>query len=193
MRIILTKHGETEEHLAGILQGHLPGTLTEKGLEQAMHLAHRLKDEPIDYIYSSDLARTADTTQKIVEAKPSVPVTYTERLREINFGSNAGKLKVDVGWSTENPILADDGETWEQLYTRIQKFFHEKKEEHKSDTVLFVAHDDVIKLLMKEITGRSYEDVVGTLEQHDTAVHVLDVNDDGTYVAHTLNCAKHVA
>ena len=39
MRLILTRHGETEENATGIRQGHLPGKLSEKGIEQAKKLA----------------------------------------------------------------------------------------------------------------------------------------------------------
>ena len=35
MRIILVRHGETDENAAGIIQGHLPGTLSVRGREQA--------------------------------------------------------------------------------------------------------------------------------------------------------------
>ena len=34
MNLYIIRHGETEENKQMILQGHLPGTLTEKGKEQ---------------------------------------------------------------------------------------------------------------------------------------------------------------
>ena len=40
--IYLVRHGQTEENLAGVLQGHLPGRLTEKGKEQACGLIPQL-------------------------------------------------------------------------------------------------------------------------------------------------------
>ena len=48
MRLILTRHGETEENVADIIQGHLPGKLSEKGIAQVKKVAKRLKDEKID-------------------------------------------------------------------------------------------------------------------------------------------------
>ncbi len=33
MRLIIVRHGETEENLNEIIQGHLSGKLTEKGIE----------------------------------------------------------------------------------------------------------------------------------------------------------------
>ena len=61
MKLIIVRHGETIENQAKILQGHLPGTLSNKGIEQAKTIALNLKQEKIAAIYSSDLARAADT------------------------------------------------------------------------------------------------------------------------------------
>jgi len=83
MKIILTRHGRTVENDAGILQGHLPGKLNEKGIIQAQKVAIRLQDEHIDYMYSSDLDRAADTTREILKYHPDVPVEFIQELREI--------------------------------------------------------------------------------------------------------------
>jgi len=82
MRIILTRHGQTEENLQGILQGHLQGKLSQLGKEQARKLALRLKDEKIDYIYSSDLARAADTAKEIAKYHPDTPIKFVKDMRE---------------------------------------------------------------------------------------------------------------
>ena len=34
MTLYIVRHGQTEENLKRILQGHMPGTLTEKGKEE---------------------------------------------------------------------------------------------------------------------------------------------------------------
>lgn len=86
MKIILTRHGRTEENDAGILQGHLPGTLSENGWNQARKVAERLKSETIDYAYSSDLARSANTAKEIMKYHPETPMEFTEELRETFLG-----------------------------------------------------------------------------------------------------------
>ena len=45
MRLIITRHGETEENIKGIHQGHMPGILSKLGIEQAKKLALRLKND----------------------------------------------------------------------------------------------------------------------------------------------------
>jgi broad specificity phosphatase PhoE len=86
MKIILTRHGRTVENDAGILQGHLPGTLNDTGKEQARKLAERLSWERIDRAYSSDLARAADTANTIMAFHPDTPLEFTEELREASLG-----------------------------------------------------------------------------------------------------------
>ena len=66
MRIILTRHGETEENKKGIMQGHMPGNLSVEGINQAKKLGLRLKDENVSAVYSSDLKRAVDTTNIIL-------------------------------------------------------------------------------------------------------------------------------
>ena len=39
MKLILTRHGETEENIKGIVQGHMPGRLSATGKDQAKRLA----------------------------------------------------------------------------------------------------------------------------------------------------------
>ena len=44
MKIYIVRHGQTEENLQRILQGHMPGTLTEQGKEQVAIMGHKISD-----------------------------------------------------------------------------------------------------------------------------------------------------
>ena len=48
--LYLARHGQTEENLSRIFQGHLPGHLTEEGKRQAVALGESLKDIALDAI-----------------------------------------------------------------------------------------------------------------------------------------------
>lgn len=78
MKLIITRHGETEENKAGIIQGYLPGHLSKTGIEQAKKVVLRLKDEKIDFIYSSDLDRAANTAKEIAKFHPDVPIEFVK-------------------------------------------------------------------------------------------------------------------
>lgn len=64
--IYLARHGQTEENISRIFQGHLPGHLTEEGKQQAVELGNRLRDIPLDAVLSSDLQRVVDTVRLAV-------------------------------------------------------------------------------------------------------------------------------
>ena len=54
IEVYLARHGQTEENISQIFQGHLPGRLTEEGKRQAVELGEKLKDIELDAIVSSD-------------------------------------------------------------------------------------------------------------------------------------------
>ena len=58
--LYLARHGETQENVAQILQGHMPGHLTPQGREQAANLRDQLVKSGIhfDVLLYSDLRRT---------------------------------------------------------------------------------------------------------------------------------------
>ena len=48
LTLYLVRHGETEENVKGILQGHLQGHLTAKGINEAQALARKIENVDID-------------------------------------------------------------------------------------------------------------------------------------------------
>ena len=188
MRIILTRHGETEENIKGIMQGHLPGKLTEKGIEQAKRLALRLKDEKIDAIYSSDLARAADTTKEIAKFHPNIKVEFTEKLRERDHGSFTGKTAAEV----KGKEYPDDAENSEALQKRAKEVVDSVYEKYKDSTVIFVTHGAMSKAIMSVIRGEP-ADFIRTMEKmKNTSVSIFEIHEDRSHKIHCLNCVKHL-
>ncbi|MDE1833653.1 MAG: histidine phosphatase family protein, partial [Candidatus Micrarchaeota archaeon] len=93
VRIIAVRHGETVENARGIVGGHIPGRLNARGIAQAREAAEKLSRRRIDAIYSSDLARAADTADIIAKRHPRLKVVYVRALREKNLGELQGKPK----------------------------------------------------------------------------------------------------
>lgn len=95
MKIILTRHGETEENKRDIIAGWKPGKLSAKGKRQVGALAMQLRDTPIDIILSSDLKRCKDTVA-ILNKYHHAPVRYLKSLRELGSGIFDGKPGADM-------------------------------------------------------------------------------------------------
>ena len=72
--VYLARHGQTEENLSRIFQGHLPGTLTEEGKQQAVELGQTLREIPLDAVVSSDLQRVVDTESHARSGRPAPAV-----------------------------------------------------------------------------------------------------------------------
>lgn len=66
-RIILLRHGVTQENQAGVIQGQMDGHLTEQGREQARAAGRHLSQQRIDRAVTSDLARTRDTLLEVLK------------------------------------------------------------------------------------------------------------------------------
>jgi len=196
MRLIITRHGETEENKKRIFQGHLPGKLSKLGIEQAKKLAFRLKDEKIDVIYSSDLARASDTAKEIAKYHKNVPIFFVKELREKDFGDFTGK-----GWDQisnfDELIDSDDGsngvETKKSIRMRVRKLFDFVFGEYKKSNVLFVAHDGTNKILMKMIFKESNIPSENLKCQSNTAVNIFKIEEDKNHKIHVLNCIKHLS
>ena len=196
MKLIITRHGETEENKVGIMQGQLPGKLSATGINQAKKVASRLKDERIDFIFSSDLARASDTAKEIAKFHPNTPIEFVEDLRERNLGEFQGKKKSDFGWDAKDYkatyIQPKEGETMEELYNRAESFLHKIISKHHNDTVLFVGHNGINKALITVITGKKHEDIRGIDNQHNTSVNVFEIDEDKNHKILCFNCIKHL-
>jgi len=196
MKLIITRHGETIENQKEIIQGHMPGKLSEKGMGEAKKVALRLKDEKIDYIYSSDLARAADTAKEIAKFHPKVPIEFVKELRERKLGELEGKCKKDVGlvgdkWSIVN-IHSEGIESGEEMFNRAKRFLDKTIKKHHKGTVLFVCHGGIKKALVCAITGKKSEDMPLTQNFKNTSVSIFEIDKKGDHKIYVLNCIKHL-
>ena len=196
MKIILTRHGQTEENKAGILQGHLPGKLSEEGIAQAKKVAQRLKNEHVDYIFSSDLARAADTAKEIAKLKPGTPIEFVEELRERHLGEFQGKRKPDIGWEKENfkEIFAGPkgGENMDQLFTRAERFLQKILKKHPQSSVLFVGHNGINKALIAAITKKNASSIMDMESLKNTSVCIFEIDGNKNHKTLLFNCTKHL-
>lgn len=161
MRIILTRHGETEENKLGISQGHLPGKLSELGISQAKILGEKLKDENVAVIYTSDLARCTETAKEIFRHHPESKLILDKRIRERSHGVFEGKKVGRQDWeSLDGDIYTNKpqgGENFEELWVRVQNFFNEIKMKHSDETIVIVGHGGSMCILQGIIENKDLQ------------------------------------
>ncbi len=196
MRLILTRHGETIENKAGILQGHIDGTLSEEGILQAQALAERLKNEKLDKIYSSDLGRAAATTQIIDRYHPDTPVEYTQSLRERYFGEFQGMKRKDCGWDKNDPHATcpepETGESFRDVYLRAAETIKSLSSRHKSDNILLVTHGFIGKIMTAIITGVPPSGINAADSLKNTSVSIFESDAHGNLKTVILDSVEHL-
>jgi len=196
MKIILTRHGETEENKEGVLQGWLPGHLSAEGKKQARLLAERLKDTKIDCIYTSDLRRCAETAKAIAKYHPDARFVKEKALRERGLGEFEGKKTGETDWEAlPGDLLTNKpagGESYGEVYNRIKKFYKKLVDKHTKDTLLVVGHGGSICLLEGIIYGKNLEESMKLEKLKNTAISEFDIDNKGNYKIICRNCEKHL-
>ena len=141
MTIYIVRHGETEENLQSTLQGHMPGTLTEKGKAQVRATAQQLAKEGVRFtrIVTSDLKRAMDSALFIAD-ELHIPIIPMEILRERDWGKFTGMTIAEASKSyrINGKWLFPEGmaETEEGIYERANKALAELQELYADETLL---------------------------------------------------------
>ena len=159
--LLLTRHGETIENQRYVLQGQLPGTLSPLGKEQAVVLAEQLKQEPLDVIVCSDLARSYDTA-KVVAGYHGKQPQPTPLLREMDWGIYTGETLADVDWEHLPPSV----ESVDELYHRVK---------YAGKCILAVGHGAFNRAILTYLNGGKPADMVDLPIMENTSVIRLSI------------------
>lgn len=160
-KLLLVRHGKTEGE-ENRYYGHIDIGLSQEGAEQAEMLRDRLALQNLNVAYSSDLKRAFDTADIIVGAH-KLEVMPRSDLRELDFGELAGMTFNEIQeryhaaaklLSGQNPNMrAPGGESLKQMGIRIKRFVAEVEKQPRKRTVLVVAHDGSLKVLLCTLLG----------------------------------------
>lgn len=153
-RIYLYRHGETEENRRHILQGLMPGTLTEEGKQQIERSVDSLKELAFDLILCSDLKRCQDTAA-IINSQLHLQVINTPLLRERDWGSATGMVVDGV----TKIVIPSDAETVDNMKKRAKLFLDYVKAAFPGKTVLAVSHGLFCRCIQAVFRGVEIADV----------------------------------
>jgi probable phosphoglycerate mutase len=198
MRLILVRHGETEENKAGIIQGWLPGKLTSLGIKQAQQLAKRLKWLRINVTYSSDLARCVDTAKEILKFHQKTKLFLDKRVRERNLGEFQGRRINKSDWEALPDIgnkyfrVPKGGESFEDMKRRVNRFLKEAIKKHSQKTVLVVTHGGTLIAFRSLLEKRDLQDLIEEKVNKNTSLSEYNLNSKGEVKILRLNCDKHL-
>ena len=130
------RHAESTDNARHFFSGWSDPDLTEKGLLQAQQTANQLKDEWIDYAFTSHLKRARKTLEIVLSYHPGVPVFIDDRLIERCYGLLQGKNKLQLAkerpeWTKKvrrgYEIVPSAGESLQMVVYRTMSFLEELK------------------------------------------------------------------
>lgn len=161
-RLYLLRHGETEENVRHILQGHMPGILTALGIQQAIEASAIIKTLDIEAVLCSDLKRCTDTYAIIKGEIPSLPdMVVTPLLRERGWGSATGMVADGV----TRIVIPKDAESMVALKDRARRFLDFVHNEYDGRRVLTISHG----LFCRVVQAVFYDKEIADIERMKNA------------------------
>lgn len=160
--LIVVRHGETAWNAEQRMQGHTDSQLSARGRAQARALGERMRAEPFDALYSSDLARAHDTA-RAVAATTGHTVRLDHRLRERAFGIFEGLTRAEMQarypeeharFRGGDPDYAvPGGESARAFYQRSMGCFVDLAIRHAGARIMVVAHGLLLVSLYRAAHG----------------------------------------
>lgn len=141
IELVYETHAITTDNEAGIATGWLPGALSAAGHVSALELGARRRNDGIETVHVSDLARAVETAH-IAFADGGPPVVQDARLRECNYGRLNGMPRdvLDRERATHVDEPWPDGESYRDVVARTGSFLEDLVRRSDGVRVLVIAH-----------------------------------------------------
>jgi valyl-tRNA synthetase len=174
-RWFFVRHGETDWNKEDRAMGQKDIPLNETGKAQARSIAGVLKNENIDLIITSDLAR-ANETAEILKKELGVKEILTEaNLRERSLGVAEGMLRKEMMKEHGDWYAYDNnppgGESYKDLEKRAWDAFVKHRGNHGHKNVVIVSHGGTLRTLLRHIRNWGTEEMFDKQRvQHDEVI-----------------------
>lgn len=148
--LYIMRHGKTEWNAKHKLQGRTDIPLNDEGRIMAENAGKEYHDIHFDVCYCSPLCRARETAELVLKGR-DVPIITDERLKEMCFGIYEGienSFQIpdcpinECFQHPEKYIAVENGESFEELYSRTGSFIKEIVEPalKQEKDVLIVGH-----------------------------------------------------
>jgi broad specificity phosphatase PhoE len=161
VQVVYETHATTVDNENGVATGWLPGGLSMTGRDNARALGRRRRDDGIDLVISSDLARAVQTVE-IAFTGAEVPIITDPRLREVDYGDLNG-APVDVVHRERRDHVDTPfpgGQSYREVTATVSALLGELLRKRDGQRVLLVGHAATRFALDHLLTGRPLETAV---------------------------------
>jgi alpha-ribazole phosphatase/probable phosphoglycerate mutase len=151
-------HGTTTDNEKNVSSGWFDVGLSEKGIQQSIALKDQLGGKKFDVVFCSDLKRAVESA-KLTWGESGMPIIPDVRLRECNYGDYNAKPSELVEPLQEKMITErfPNGESYEDVKTRIADFVESLKKNYDGKSVAIVAHKAPQLALDVLLKGKTWE------------------------------------
>mgnify|MGYP000397280083 CR=1 FL=1 len=161
MKLLITRHGQTEDNANGITMGQRDSKLTALGIQQAHSKALQLEklSQKIDCIFTSDLGRCTETARIISNTLGLPEAIPDSNLREISFGRYEG-LPYSTIPSIEGGYMKvqfPGGESNEEMAIRVIDAINGIYTANKDACVLIISHSGPIAVILASYYGKDLQ------------------------------------
>jgi 2,3-bisphosphoglycerate-dependent phosphoglycerate mutase len=160
MKLIIVRHGETDENVKRIIQGQTDNSLNENGRSQAKEVGKQLKGKhKIDMVFCSPLKRCQETLEEILSECPiDAEICMSCLIKERDFGEYEGTDSTLIDWEEidkYSDLNQEMGvENWSEVEKRVELFLEDLKLETDKKTVLIVSHGGPIRAMVGKLTNQ---------------------------------------
>ena len=207
MEIYLVRHGQTPWNTLRRFQGSTDIELNENGRMLAGLTGRGLENVGFDVIYSSPLMRAYETAC-LIRGHRNIRIIRDDRMREMSFGENEGKMEKDILADSENTfrfffsnpelyVATGTAESFEDVIKRSKEFLldvvnNKEKVELKNNRIMIVGHGAVNKAIMCNVENRDVKDFWKGDLQKNCCVTIIDY-DESTKEFKVLKSAVNYA
>jgi len=199
MRLYIVRHGQTNENLNKISQGHFNSQLTPLGIEQAKEISKKLKNIEITHAYSSDLDRCVKTAEEILKHHQKVILIQNDKLREQAKGvferqhSSEFKKAVKESQIPYEDFKPEKGESLRECWERAITFFENLIKEHSDrDQILIVSHGGPISCILTYLHEDRIENTKEYSTKGNTSLSVINTDQSKGYSFELVNSLQHL-
>ncbi len=179
-RFYFVRHGDAYNVDTGLQLENYP--LNNYGKVQALQLAKRLKENKFDAMYCSKIRRSIETCE-IVNEDHNMNVIYMPELNEV--GNEDWPQPGVITKSTALEEFSDTVDLVNDVYLELCK-----KHKDDSDVIVF-GHGNWIRVLLSKILGKGDPETFVHFVIHNTALTIIDVDEEGFPFIITVSDAAH--
>ena len=197
VNLYLIRHGRQNSTLCNV-----DVELAEEGRIQAELLRDRIKNYPIDALYSSNLIRARQTAEIINEAL-KLPHEIREEIKEISFGDLEGKSDEYIDqhfgdFKEKQKKLLEDipypgGENGAEVNNRAMPVIREMVRSGKKN-IAVVTHGGTIRALLAELFGKNQARrfLFAVSLENTSITHLIYDNENDRFYLERFNDYAHL-